>query len=244
MRLTLDALLKQAFKGSQLDIGNLPSQICCLHELITFSRNCTQAIVARKLPSYKQDLQKTLESYTSFDNRGDVLLFSKLKALILDIIHNIDVVDQLLRDNVIMNSSNPNDWMWYKQLKYQMSQQQVTMVGMCSAFFDYTYEYQGNASKLVHTPLTDKCYLTLVLGMQMGFGGNPYGPAGTGKTESVKALGQAFGRQVLVFNCDEGLDYKSMGRIFIGLVKCGAWGCFDEFNRLLEEQLSAISQQI
>ena len=30
----------------------------------------------------------------------------------------------------------------------------------------------------------------------MGFGGNPYGPAGTGKTESVKALGQAFGRQV------------------------------------------------
>lgn len=40
-------------------------------------------------------------------------------------------------------------------------------------------------------------------GMSMGFGGNPYGPAGTGKTESVKALGGLFGRQVLVFNCDE-----------------------------------------
>ena len=37
----------------------------------------------------------------------------------------------------------------------------------------------------------------------MGMGGNPYGPAGTGKTESVKALGGLFGRQVLVFNCDE-----------------------------------------
>ena len=91
---------------------------------------------------------------------------------------------------------------------------------MVSAEFDYTYEYQGNAPKLVHTPLTDKCYLTLTQAMHMGYGGNPYGPAGTGKTESVKALGGAFGRQVLVFNCDEGIDSKSMGRIFVGLVKC------------------------
>ena len=165
-----------------------------------------------------------------------------MKALILDIIHNISVVDELLADGIVQ-SRQPNDWMWYKQLRYALDGQNL-QVGMCDAFFDYTYEYQGNAPKLVHTPLTDKCYLTLVMGMKLGYGGNPYGPAGTGKTESVKALGQVFGRQVLVFNCDEGLDYKAMGRIFIGLVKCGAWGCFDEFNRLLEEQLSAISQQI
>ena len=37
---------------------------------------------------------------------------------------------------------------------------------------------------------------------------------------------------------------KSMGRIFIGLIKCGAWGCFDEFNRLEEAVLSAVSMQI
>ena len=53
-----------------------------------------------------------------------------------------------------------------------------------------------------------------------------------------------FGRQVLVFNCDEGIDVKSMGRIFIGRIKCGAWGCFDEFNRLEEQTLSAVSMQI
>jgi len=110
--------------------------------------------------------------------------------LILDIIHNISVVDDLLADNIVQ-TKQPNDWMWYKQLRYSLetSNNSPTLVGMCDAFFDYTYEYQGNAPKLVHTPLTDKCYLTLVMGMKLGYGGNPYGPAGTGKTESVKALG-------------------------------------------------------
>ena len=80
--------------------------------------------------------------------------------------------------------------------------------------------------------------------MAQGLGGNPYGPAGTGKTETVKALGQQLGRLVLVFNCDEAIDVKAMTRILVGLIKCGAWGCFDEFNRLSKNVLSALSTQI
>ncbi|KAI2656493.1 Cytoplasmic dynein 2 heavy chain 1 [Labeo rohita] len=138
-------------------------------------------------------------------------------------------VVQSLREAQIHST---DDWIWKKQLRFYLNTDQRCSIQM------------GNAPKLVHTPLTDKCYLTLTQAMKMGLGGNPYGPAGTGKTESVKALGGLFGRQVLVFNCDEGIDVKSMGRIFVGLVKCGAWGCFDEFNRLEEAVLSAVSMQI
>ena len=70
------------------------------------------------------------------------------------------------------------------------------------------------------------------------------GKAGTGKTECVKSLGAMMGRMVLVFNCNENIDTSAMALILTGISRCGAWACFDEFNRLQEETLSAIAMLI
>merc|ERR1711994_1135416 len=115
---------------------------------------------------------------------------------------------------------------------------------MANAKFNYGFEYLGVQNKLVQTPLNDRCYLTMTQALEARLGGSPFGPAGTGKTETVRALGNQLGRFVLVFNCDETFDFQAMGRIFVGLCQVGAWGCFDEFNRLQERMLSACSQQI
>ncbi|CAF3829455.1 unnamed protein product, partial [Rotaria magnacalcarata] len=245
---TLEQLLINALQDSKKQIGQVPvekypSQISCLAESINFTVQCEEAIKNGQLEDFHNDIKKMLEKYTNVhinaDSTDGLVANLKYKALIMDTVHNMDVVQQLKVGRV----RNVYDWLWQKQLRFYLENNKA-IIKMVDAQFNYTYEYQGNAQKLVHTPLTDKCYLTLTQGMHMGFGGNPYGPAGTGKTESVKALGSTFGRQVLVFNCDEGIDVKSIGRIFIGICKSDAWGCFDEFNRLDEAVLSAVSMQI
>eukprot|EP00466_Bigelowiella_natans_P012270 jgi/Bigna1/52380/estExt_Genewise1Plus.C_70193 len=169
----------------------------------------------------------------------------KYEQLITEVVHQRDVIRLLIECGVCSES----DFEWLANLRYAWDMEtkdysEKLQIKIARAQFTYGFEYLGVGERLVQTPLTDRCYLTLCEALHMRMGGNPFGPAGTGKTESVKMLGTQLGLFVLVFCCDESFDLAAMGRIFVGLCQCGAWGCFDEFNRLEERILSAVSQQI
>lgn len=174
----------------------------------------------------------------------EVILRKKCEQLITECVHQRDVIEKLVQ----AKANSPLHYLWQLQMRYVYAPQGDFLdrlhVKMANAKLNYGFEYLGVPDRLVRTPLTDRCFLTLTQALCQRLGGSPYGPAGTGKTESVKALGVQLGRFTLVFCCDDTFDFQAMGRIFLGICQVGAWGCFDEFNRLEERILSAVSQQI
>ncbi|KAL1511811.1 hypothetical protein AB1Y20_005097 [Prymnesium parvum] len=179
----------------------------------------------------------------------DALLRRKIVSLITADVHHRDITQSMVDARV----DDKGSFTWLMQLKFNMEEgdqvdasapSSVCMARQASACLAYLYEYQGATTRLVVTPLTDRCWMTITGALHLCLGASPSGPAGTGKTESVKDLAKGLATQCVVYNCSDQLDYKIMGKLFAGVAMCGCWTCLDEFNRIDIEVLSVVAQQL
>ena len=168
-------------------------------------------------------------------------LRNKIITVITIDVHARDVIDKLIQ----LKLTDSSAFQWQSQLRFYWTKtQEDCLVRICDWSTWYSYEYVGNCGRLVITPLTDRCYLTLTQALNLVMGSAPAGPAGTGKTETTKDLARAIGLPIVVFNCSDQMSYLTMAQICKGLASSGAWGCFDEFNRISIEVLSVVTTQV
>ena len=199
MRQSLKVILSDAIeKAVNWDIDtprhewlfNYPAQLCITGTQIYWSDETQLA-----LEEYEGGQEDAVKRYLQVCNTrlssliqlvlGELSAADRTKiiSLITMDVHSRDVVDRL----IAQKAEGPNAFAWQQQLRFEWEQPTMDVnVKICDFSCKYFYEWVGNTGRLVITPLTDRCYITLTMALKLYLGGAPAGPAGTGKTETTK----------------------------------------------------------
>lgn len=245
MRSSLTELLVKALYTYNLErleswVKSWPSQLIHTSIMALWTSNVENAITTNTMAKLLESEKLLLNSIVD-QVRSDPqpLVRSTFSTLVVLDVHNLDIVQNLISEKV----ADTNNFTWFSNLRYYLNENKME-VKMLDCVREYGYEYLGNTGRLVITELTGRCFMILMSALNMSLGGAPEGPAGTGKTETTKDLAKNIAKKCVVFNCSDRIDHIYMAKFFTGLCYCGAWACFDEFNRIELDVLSVIAEQI
>jgi dynein heavy chain 1, cytosolic len=136
----------------------------------------------------------------------------KFEQVITELVRQRDVVRDLMQENV----SSATDFRWLFHLRYNYNPKAEILtekltVCLSNAKFYYGFEYLGIGERLVQTPLTDRCYLTLTQALHFRMGGSPFGPAGTDHTYRSEIYLCYIAQSLFCFVSRNGKDRVSKG---------------------------------
>ncbi|XP_068982290.1 dynein axonemal heavy chain 7-like isoform X4 [Bombus flavifrons] len=162
-----------------------------------------------------------------------------LMSLITILIQQKDIIQLLLDKNITRST----DFEWVAQLQYYLVEDCIE-VSIFNTTIKYGYEYSYYKQHIINTPLTDRCFHTLMQAYKYHLYGAITGPSGTGKSETLKSLAKTIAIQFRSFNCTNTLSYNFLSQVFKGFISCGVWLCFKNFDTLKIDLLSRLAQTL
>jgi dynein heavy chain len=163
----------------------------------------------------------------------------KISAMVASEIRSRDVLSRLVADGAASAAA----FGWQAQLRYCCDDDACT-VTVADANFSHGYEYTGVGPRLVLTPQTDRCFVTLTQALRLALGGTCAGAGGVGKSETVRELGTCLGRWTVLISCSAQMTPEASAGVLRGLAMSGAWVCLDEMDRLVPGSLSVLATQL
>ena len=118
----------------------------------------------------------------------------KVETMILVDVHQRDVFADMIKKKIQARPRTSSGRS--RRASTGAHDDEIAVIAVADVDFNYCNEYLGVKERLVITPLTDRCYITLSQALGMCLGGAPAGPAGTGKTETTKDMGCTLGKYV------------------------------------------------
>lgn len=199
MRISLGKILSEAVAGitsfkqgkiNKQDYMNwldlYQAQIIILAFQISWSESIETALnqIQTKADNNMQPLNEVLQNVESTLNvladsvleEQPPLRRKKLEHLITEFVHKRDYTRYLIKSEV----NSPKHFHWLKQMRFYFDPRQPDVlqqlsIHMANSKFNYGFEYLGVSEKLVQTPLTDQCYLTMTQALNSRLGGSPFG---------------------------------------------------------------------
>ncbi|KAG6554406.1 hypothetical protein Mapa_004323 [Marchantia paleacea] len=179
MKTSLRYVTTRAFKAyavkSRVEwLLDWPGQVVICVSQMYWTAEVIESICQGNLKEYEQKCTLQLQGIVN-KVRGKLTKLERktIGALIVLDVHARDVVKSLADAQL----KDETDFDWICQLRYYF-EEEIVMVRMINAGLQYAFEYLGNSPRLVITPLTDRCYRTLMGALHLNLGGAPEGPAG------------------------------------------------------------------
>jgi dynein heavy chain len=176
MRESLKSILCKSFDAYDEDkrtnwivSGLWPGQIVLAVAQTMWTFHCEAAINSggpKALRGYVETMNKQLSKIVDLV-RGKLGRMERLTigALVVIDVHARDVTQKLAEEGL----TDVNDFDWLAQLRYYFHDKLLN-TRMINAELAYGYEYLGNSDRLVITPLTDRCYRTLMGALHLHLG--------------------------------------------------------------------------